>query len=227
MRRRLKFNPEGNHLVVISADIATDTRLELPRMAKYIWPDADNLEVAKFARASMSIPVFFAPVRVKSLPPDQVRHLWKEFHWPDTSYIGDFLPEYHCLVDGGVLSNFPIRAFHAKGRMPLRPTFGVKLQYDEHKIDIDNVFGVVRYAFNSARHALDIDFIAENPDYNKVVAYIDTGDIQWLDFAMRDDDKLELFERGAKTALNFLETFDWQDYKRVRRLLLSSERTPI
>lgn len=219
--RRLRYENRRDPLVVVTADIATETRLELPAMADLLWPEPDQLDAALLARASMSIPLFFAPVRVASRPADQVRHLWRRFNWPEHDYEGDFLPREHCLVDGGVLSNFPIRAFHARGRLPLRPTFGVKLQYDEHRLAIRGPVDILRYAFNSARHALDLDFIAENPDYSRVVAYIDTGDIQWLDFAMPDATRLDLFERGARTALDFLKGFDWAGYKDVRRRLLA------
>lgn len=223
-RRRYLLDRNCDYLAVVSADISTETRLELPRMAGLIWEKPDDLDVALLARASMSIPVFFAPLRIKSqVPDDKVRDLWRQLQRPDESYSGDFLPAKHCLVDGGVLSNFPIRAFHSKGRMPLRPTFGVKLQYDTYRIDIGNVFDIVRHSFNSARHALDLEFIEENPDYKRLVANIDTGDIQWLDFDMIDKDKIDLFRRGAETALRFLEKFDWNDYRRVRRLLLQSE----
>lgn len=224
--RKYRLNRNRDYLAIVAADIATETRLELPRMAGYIWAKPDELDVALLARASMSIPVFFAPLHVKSRDPDEVRGLWRELQRPDEAYLGKFLPDRHCLVDGGVLSNFPIRAFHSKGRMPLRPTFGVKLQYDTYKNKVENVFDVVRHAFNSARHALDLEFIEENPDYKRLVAYIDTGDIQWLDFAMGDEVKLDLFRRGAKAALDFLRRFDWEDYRRVRRLLLESEGVP-
>ncbi len=122
-----------------------------------------------------------------------------------------------------MLSNFPIAAFHSRSRVPLRPTFGVKLQWDEHKNEVHDLIDIARGAVNSARSALDDDFIDQNPDYSRLVAYIDTGKISWLDFEMSAADKLELFERGARAAAEFLEGFDWTDYKRVRRLLLQAQ----
>lgn len=223
-RRRLALNPARDYLCVVAADVSTQSKTEFPRQARLYWPEPDQVDVAEFARASMSIPGFFAPFTVPSLPPDVARPLWQaERIWAAENFEGDFLPRHHCFVDGGVLSNFPIAAFHAHGRVPLRPTFGVKLQWDEHKNEVHDLFDIARGAFNSARSALDDEFIDHHPDFSRVVSYIDTGKIGWLDFDMSKAHKLNLFARGARTAAEFLEGFDWLDYKRVRRLLLQAQ----
>lgn len=211
-------------LCVVAADISTETKVELPRMASLYYPQPDEVDVADFARASMSIPGFFAPYRIPSLAPDVARPLWKDLKPALVARARGkaFLPKQHCFVDGGVLSNFPIQAFHAN-RVPLRPTFGVKLEWDETAFEVEDITDIARQCFNSARHALDVDFIDRNPDFSRLVAYIDTRDINWLDFEMSDETKLELFEIGAKTAVQFLEGFDWQDYKRVRRLMMQAQ----
>ncbi len=217
--RVLLPRPKPDQLCVVAADISTETKVCLPRMAPMYWHQPDQVNVADFARASMSIPGFFAPFKIKSLPADEARPLWRCQEWPDRCYEGDFLPEVHQLVDGGVLSNFPIDAFHVKTRVPLRPTLGVKLQWGDHKHDIPGVLKVFSQSFNTARHAMDAEFLMQNPDYSKLVAYIDTEDISWLDFAMNRETKLRLFRMGAVTAVGFLRGFNWRDYKRIRRSL--------
>jgi NTE family protein len=42
----------------------------------------------------------------------------------------------------------------------------------------------------------------------------------WLDFFMDDKKKVALFNMGAQKALEFLETFDWQNYKDFRATLI-------
>jgi NTE family protein len=222
-KRRYLRGPAKDQLCVVTADIATETKVNLPKMAPLYWPKPDEVNVADFARASMSIPGFFATFKVNSLPTAQALPLWKAaMQWPDKSFEGDFLPKVHHFVDGGVLSNFPIDAFHNSVRVPLRPTFGVKLQWDEHKHDIQNVLNVLTQSFNAARHVLDGEFIARNPDFRQLVGYIDTGKIGWLDFAMDKATKITLFKLGVASALDFLEGFDWANYKRVRRLLIEA-----
>lgn len=222
--RHFLVKRKPDQLCVIATDISTETKARFPEMAKFYWPQPDAVNVADFARASMSIPGFFATFQVPSLPADQARATWQDLGWPDRCYEGDFLPKTHHFVDGGVLSNFPIDAFHNTSRVPLRPTLGVKLQWDEHKHEIKGLMSVIGGSFNAARHALDADFIQKNPDFRRLVAYIDTQEINWLDFAMPDATKLRLFRMGAQTAIAFLQGFDWQDYKRVRRNLVKANQ---
>jgi NTE family protein len=73
--------------------------------------------------------------------------------------------------------------------------------------------------FNSARHVLDYQFLLTNPDYEKLIAKVDTGEHNWLNFSMPDEDKVDLFVRGAKAAEEFLNTFNWKDYKEIRKEL--------
>ena len=61
------------------------------------------------------------------------------------------------------------------------------------------------------------DFIRRNPDYRRLVAYIDTGEHGWLDFDMQEEAKVDLFLGGARGAAGFLCAFDWTEYKEVRR----------
>ena len=220
-RRRLLRKSKPDHLCVISADISTETKVHFPQMAELYWADPDEVNVADFARASMSIPAFFQTFQLPSLPADQARDRWRQHtEWPEHCYQGNFLPQVHHFVDGGVLSNFPIDAFHNAHRVPLRPTLGVKLQWDEHKHEVKGIFQVIRGCFNTARHALDSEFINHNPDFSRLVGYIDTQDVNWLDFAMSRETKLRLFRMGTESAIDFLGGFDWGDYKRVRRELL-------
>ena len=222
--RHYLVRQQRDQLCVVTADISTETKVYLPQMTALYWDQPNGVNVADFARASMSIPGFFATFQLPSRPCDEAtRALWKEHtEWPERCYQGDFLPKTHHFVDGGVLSNFPIDAFHNTSRVPLRPTLGVKLQWDEHNIEIKGLPSVIGGAFNTARHAMDNEFIKHNPDYTHLVAYIDTGKISWLDFGMQRDTKLKLFRLGAETAIDFLKNFDWENYKRVRRSLVEA-----
>jgi NTE family protein len=115
------------------------------------------------------------------------------------------------------MSNFPIDLFHKPNRTPTVPTFGVKLGTDKRLTrSIEKPTHLASAVFNSARHCLDYDFIARNPDYKQLVKCIDTGNHNWLDFETRDDDKVDLFLRGARAAAEFLKDFDWKQYKEVR-----------
>ncbi len=203
------------HLALVAADVSTQTKVEFPNMAPLYWGDSDSVNPAMYVRASMSIPGFFYPLRVAKVPQgDEARARWQTL-----AKYGEEPPEACTFVDGGIMSNFPIDLFHVPDKVPAAPTFGAKLGPDKRRsAEIDSAQRLGAAVFSSASHTLDYDFIKRNPDYEKLVAYIDTGKHGWLDFDMGKEDKVDLFIRGARKAAEFLTTFEWEEYKKIRRL---------
>jgi NTE family protein len=89
-------------LVMITSDITTQTKVQLPEMASLYWKDPDNEQPATYVRASMSIPVFFYPVMADDLPTLKLL--------PGRKIGSRGLIPKVAFVDGGLL-NFPINVF--------------------------------------------------------------------------------------------------------------------
>ncbi|WP_018412545.1 patatin-like phospholipase family protein [Methyloversatilis thermotolerans] len=216
---------ECGRLVIIAADISTETKVDFPRMAPLYWTDPAKVNPARLARASMSIPFFFHPFTVDVPQGEESRKRWEEL----ASYTHP-LPKKAMFMDGGIMSNFPINTFHVKNRVPHAPTFGAKIGFDRRARDVTKPAALIGAIFDSARHTLDYDFIVSNPDYRQLVANIDVEDSHnWLNFEMADDEKLQLFVAGVKTAETFLcgepgksTGFDWEGYKNLRRTLAAA-----
>ena len=245
--------PRGR-LVIVAADVTTETRVEFPGMASLYWENPGKESPAKFARASMSIPFFFQPMRIGNVPQprnpsdaqDPVNKNWKDLagYSSDTDKSA-IVPKNALFVDGGIMSNFPIDAFHSHGRVPKMPTFGVKLEYDQRYKSPDKlpmfsnnkIAGLLPLGgaiFNSSRHTLDYEFVKKNPDYKHLVQYIPctykdgkgvVRSYNWLDFNMPDQHKEGLFRQGAMKAIEFVEQFSgpvpgytskWEFYKALR-----------
>ncbi|MEQ1454577.1 patatin-like phospholipase family protein [Acinetobacter seifertii] len=121
-------------LAIVAADVTTQTKVIFPQMADLYWDNYKEVSPCKFVRASMSIPLFFEPLVIDKIPKG------KESDWDQKAgYKGD-IPSSVYFVDGGIVSNFPIDIFHQKNRVPLCPTFGVKLHADRNEIqNIDNI----------------------------------------------------------------------------------------
>jgi NTE family protein len=201
-------------LALVAADVSTQTKVDFPRMAPLYWPDPDEVDPAQFVRASMSIPVFFSPLRIEDVPQGQeARERWDAL----ASYTEE--PPSACtFVDGGIMSNFPIDLFHLHDQYPKAPTFGAKLGTDKRRSEkIEWPLPLGAAVFRSASHCLDYDFITRNPDYKNLVAHIDIGKHGWLDFDMQDEAKVDLFLRGAHEAADFLRRFNWAGYKQIRQ----------
>lgn len=211
--RPLAPDEANPHLALVAADVSTQTKVEFPKMASLYWHHPDEVDPALYVRASMSIPAFFSPLRIEDVPQGQVAR----DRWDELAGYTEELPKVCTLVDGGIMSNFPIDLFHLQNEVPKAPTFGAKLGTDKRRAEkIDWPLPLGAAVFCSASHCLDYDFITRNPDYKNLVSHIDTGEHGWLDFDMKDEDKVDLFVRGARKAAEFLKAFDWAGYKRVR-----------
>ncbi len=105
----------AHKLQVIASDVTARQLLVLPRDAAVLGLKPDELNVALAVRMSMSIPIFFEPVRVENAETNRE----------------------HLIVDGGMLSNFPVWLFDSDpGEVPTWPTFGLLLVEPEPRTPI-------------------------------------------------------------------------------------------
>lgn len=218
-----------NYLHLVTADISTETKVHFPEMSALYWSHPDTINPADFVRCSMSIPVVFQPYQGHYRPLNKdIQALWKNLAGIDSgdSDQNTKLPKHPLFVDGGIMSNFPIDAFHKHYKVPSRPTFGVKLQIDQRSHDIEGLLPTILQIFNSAKNCRDYDFIHRNQDFKQLVAHIDTGSHHWLNFNMKKEEMLDLFFKGADCATNFLENFKWNDYKNLRNQIKDAYPAP-
>jgi NTE family protein len=212
----------NDRLAVIATEVTTLSKIRFPQMAELFWDDVTEINPAPFVRASMSVPGFFSPFRVSPLPADTAAvDRWKFY----TGYRGTPLPNEAVFLDGGLLSNFPIYVFHVKDGLPKAPTFGVRLGADRDKpAPIDGVGSLTAAALDTIRNVLDYDFLRQNPDYNQLIAVIDTKHHHWLDFNLTREAKQDLFRQGVATAGEFLREFNWSRYLETRQNLIDANR---
>lgn len=207
-------------LRIIAAEITTESRVIFPEMNVLFWSEPEKENPADYLRASMSIPVFFHPFEIA------VANRKKEDWIKHVKFYGE-PPKIAYFVDGGVLSNFPIDVFHNTSIIPRLPTFGVKLGDDRNKVShVKSFMKFLMSIFNSARHVLDYQFILKNDDYEHLIQKIDIGDHNWLNFSISDEDKIDLFCRGAKAADEFLRKFNWEKYKKIRAQKIAAIANP-
>ncbi|MBK9284878.1 MAG: patatin-like phospholipase family protein [Sphingobacteriaceae bacterium] len=215
INKEVKYGPEAyERIVIVSADVTTESKIIFPEMAELFWSEPENINPAEFVRATMSIPFFFFPYRVKSIPQGTIANeKWKKH----TGFEG-VIPTEVAFVDGGIMSNFPIDIFHEHRKIPESPTFGVKLGVDRSETKkTDKIFSFIGAMFDSARHVHDYNYLFKNPDFKKLICVINIGHHNWLNFNINDQDKIDLFVRGAKDAAKFLREFNWPQYKELRK----------
>ncbi|WP_291142590.1 patatin-like phospholipase family protein [Flavobacterium sp. UBA7680] len=203
-----------SEIAIITADITTESKIIFPKMIDLFYSNPDVQNPADFVRASMSIPLFFTPFRIKNIPGGI--EAWNK--WNEATCLRASVPSEVMFMDGGIISNFPIDIFHENMNVPASPTFGIKLGYDKNEINTnEKITNVISSMFDTARFGYDSEFLRKNPDFKNLIGYIDTGNHNWLNFNLTDDAKIDLFIRGAQKAAEFLNKFDWEEYKKIRK----------
>jgi NTE family protein len=190
-------------LQVIASDVTTHQLLILPRDASKLGIEPDDLDVALAVRMSMSIPVFFEPVR---------------FENPETGQI-------HVIVDGGMLSNYPVWVFDAEhGEPPEWPTFGMLLVEPKPSVPIGArlpaprmtghgpgaVIDYVKALAQTMMEAHDRLYV-EQANYARTIP-IPTLGVGTTEFDLSPERALALFDSGRWAAEKFLKEWDFDAY---------------
>jgi NTE family protein len=118
--------PDGQNyrLVVHTADITRGELVRFPWDYPVYGHKAEDEDIVKAVRASMSIPFFFEPVRFDSINGAELTVPLPSGGVTRVKYEDGTV----TLVDGGMLRNFPITAFdRIDGGPPRWPTIGIKL----------------------------------------------------------------------------------------------------
>lgn len=189
-------------LQVIATDITARELLQLPRDATRFGIEPDELSVAEAVRMSMSIPIFFEP--------------WR---WRSQTDGRD-----HLIVDGGVLSNFPVWIFDSDGE-PRWPTFGLMLVEPDPKADTGDRLpasqstSIVAYLKDLVSTMLEAHdrMYLENDSFVRTIP-IPTLGVRTTEFDLSPEKAEELYESGRKAAEGFLATWTFDKYKAAFRL---------
>ena len=205
--RDLRYEGDGARysyrLKVMASDVTSSSLISLPHDIIYYGMEPDDLEVALAVRMSMSIPFFFRPVIIDNKTGDE------------SSPPGNLLtPNKHAIVDGGLLSNFPIWTWDDSDE-PQWPTFGFLLyeSNEDKPRKTSNPFSLTAAIFNSMMKAHDKQFIRPDDFVNRTIA-IPTGNVSSIDFGISQQRKGQLYKQGYDSAREFLEGWHWNKYKR-------------
>jgi NTE family protein len=187
---------------LIASDLTEQRLLVLPRDAPVLGiGNPDDLDVAMAVRMSMSIPIFFEPVKFPNLQTGRE----------------------HLIVDGGMLSNFPVWLFDTDG-VPAWPTFGLRLAEPNPRASLAKqlpppensrrgILAVVDYARSlvATMMAAHDRLSLENADYARTID-IDTLGVGTTEFDLSNERAMELYQSGRTAAEGFLESWNYEEY---------------
>lgn len=214
---------EGS-ITVIASELSTGNKIQFPEMYDLFRTKGSQekpLHPAGFVRASMAIPLFFESFYIPIPPNPETEQAWlKRFDAKP--------PKTARLVDGGLLSNFPINLFfNPELDSPRLPTFGIDL-YDEldrpTQEDDPDRWGIFTYAgkmLGTLKGYYDKDFLLKYKAYKRGIGEVNMTDHDWLNFFMEKTEKVDMFIKGVKAADKFLREFDWAAYKKEQEEMRS------
>jgi NTE family protein len=121
------------------------------------------------------------------------------------------------MVDGGMLSNFPIEVFdRTDGKPPRWPTFGIKLSAKPastvlQRFDVKGTFGLARAMVGTMTNFHDQMHI-DDPSVLARTMFVDTGRVKATDFDIDEPTQDLLFTHGRRGARKFLTGWDFDRY---------------
>lgn len=196
--------PERRYrLVVTATDITRGRLLRLPWDYELLGLDPDEQLVADAVRASISIPLYFEPVIVRD----------------------GVTGEPTTLVDGGVLSNYPIEIFDRTDLRPPRwPTLGIKVVPGVPAGDPELFPGIALPALPPVKLLEQVVATAiagndqtytERPCVRRRTISVDTSAVGVVEFDASEEQRATVIANGRAAAERFLQTWDWDAFRRA------------
>jgi NTE family protein len=188
-------------LVVMATEITRGVLLRLPWDYEQFDRDPDRQLVADAVRASMSIPLYFEPRRLRN----------------------ERTGAESTLVDGGVLSNFPVEVFdRTDGKDSRWPTFGIKVIPTLPGADAKLFPPLALPALPPVRELEQVLATAivgndqtylERPCVRRRMIEVDTSAVGIVEFDADQEKRDTVVENGRTAAERFLAGWDWDEYR--------------
>lgn len=193
----------------IAADITDKRLLVLPGDLENFGYNPDKFSISTAVRMSMSIPLFFEPF-----------------------LLTDCNGRQHYIVDGGILSNYPVWLLDDGTSDPPWPTFGFKLTGTYNRTlqgsgpkEISNIIGFLEAIAGTLLDGHDNFHISRSHgDYDRTIG-ISTNivingiekKIGTVEFDITEEESNALYKNGFNAAESFLNTWDFNAWKKKYR----------
>ncbi len=199
-------------LYIIASDISGEDMLVLPNDISRYGIDPATLEVATAVRMSTSLPFFYRPVKLR--------------------YTENKQNMEHYIVDGGILSNFPVWIFDTEKNHQW-PTFGFRLVTENYgkPQQVKGIFSLGMALIGTMMEAHDERHIKEM-DYLRTIL-VPTLGVKTTEFNISQETRENLFQSGVNAATKFFTQWNFSQYieqyhkkKRNPAVDVKSKKTP-
>lgn len=181
-------------LVVTATDVSRRKLLKLPQDIQDYNMNPDDLEVCRAVRMSSSLPFFYEPCKLSYTD---------SAHRKQTSYI----------IDGGVLSNFPVWIFDSP-TVPPWPTIGFKIVESEETAPLpkNNPFTLFKAIVSTMLEAHDKLHESDQKSFVRTISIPSIG-VKTIDFDLNKRLKDKLYQSGVQASIRFFEGWSFENYK--------------
>lgn len=187
-------NQTGRRLKITASDLTAERLLILPDDLMELGIDSGSFSVAAAVRMSVSIPVFFEPVKLR-----------------------DRDGGTHIIVDGGLLSNFPMWVFEDDHSEKKWPTLGFRFSDDRGSrrqlcSGSWNLVDYLKAIAATCMDATDRSLVVAGDQERTIVIPAEvkvngeSRTIRAVDFEITKEERNALFENGKKAAQTYLRT---------------------
>lgn len=189
-------------LVVYASDLTRSRLARLPWDFGTYGVDPDTQDPVTAVRASMSVPFFFEPVHFEA------RQATVEMPGPGgTTTVVTFPAGTHTLVDGALLTKFPIHSFdRADTLAPRWPTIGIKLSQFRSDYPAstmrDSAIAIAVRCLKTIMN--EWDTISSHDNTVDRTIFVDNGGLNAMDFDLTKTQQDELFLNGVRAATTFI-----------------------
>lgn len=189
--------PEGS-LKLVASDLTHGKMIVLPDDLIHYGIEPGMFPIARAIRMSCTIPFFFEPVRFKAPTGETI------------------------VVDGGVLSNFPMWIFDEENGERVRPLIGMKLSHRKEEMrgrEISNALNLFEGLFSTMKNAHDERYISRKDE--KDIIFIPVEQYSATQFSLEDEQKEELMQIGRLKTIQFLQTWPFSiegTHYRIQRI---------
>lgn len=175
---------KDDYLKVIVSDLSLGRLIVIPDDLERVYGiSPEQFSIATAVRMSAGFPYVFRP-----------------------KYIYNKQNYKSVIVDGGLLSNFPLWVFNKTNKRIKRPLLGIQLSEsteNQQSQKIKNALDMMRALVSTMKSAHDSRYVNVTEKNN--VIFIPVKHVKTTDFSISEEMKLDLIDLGYKTTNKFLK----------------------
>lgn len=174
---------KDHYLKIIVSDLTLNRLVVIPDDLMDVYGiSPENFSVARAVRMSASYPLFFMPETIKSEKENRE----------------------HILVDGGIVSNFPLWLFNNKYSRRQRPVLGLNIMNKSKKQKLKTTIDLLQAMLLTMKQSFDERAIDQSL---KDVIFLSVDHLDTMNLSITRREKIQMIKSGKNITKEFLKSW--------------------